>query len=263
MGKPPAFQMYAADFDMDTGSWTNPQVGVYIRLLLYSWVNGSIPNNMAQLSRIARIDVRNMHKMWSTVIAKKWTLTPENMYVNPRLETEREKQAMYSESQKQKGIKRAEKMWEGHIAVAKKRLQPKHSSSSSTSSSIKNKTYTGEFISFWNLYPRKTGKDAAWKAWVSRNGDRPDIGVIMDAIRSQIGSVQWQKDNGQFIPNPATWINQGRWNDEPGRGTGNGSGGSRVSTTPPEWKPEAPLSDEQIRANQQRVKALIAGEIAD
>ena len=22
------------------------------------------------------------------------------------------------------------------------------------------------------------------------------------------------KDNGQYIPNPATWLNQGRWEDE-------------------------------------------------
>jgi hypothetical protein len=27
-------------------------------------------------------------------------------------------------------------------------------------------------------------------------------------------SAQWQKDNGQYIPNPATWLNQGRWDDE-------------------------------------------------
>jgi hypothetical protein len=25
---------------------------------------------------------------------------------------------------------------------------------------------------------------------------------------------QWQRENGRFIPNPATWINQGRWDDE-------------------------------------------------
>jgi len=143
MGKSPAFQMYAADFDMDTGSWTNPQVGVYVRLLLYSWVNGSIPNNMAELARIARTDTRTLAKMWKGTLAKKWKLLPENMYVNPRLEIEREKQSKYIESQKQKGIKRSEKMWEGHIAVAKKRLQPKDSSSSSTSSSIiKNKRKT-------------------------------------------------------------------------------------------------------------------------
>jgi uncharacterized protein YdaU (DUF1376 family) len=158
MSKPPAFQMYAADFDMDTGSWTAPQVGVYVRLLLSAWVNGSIPNNMAELARIARIDTRTLAKMWRQTLAKKWILTPENMYVNPRMELEREKQAIYRESQKIKGEKRSEQMWEGHIAVAKKRLQPKDSSSSSTSSSssVKNKTYiecpVGVSQETWNAF---------------------------------------------------------------------------------------------------------------
>ncbi len=34
------------------------------------------------------------------------------------------------------------------------------------------------------------------------------------AIEVQKQSEQWTKDNGRFIPNPATWLNQGRWEDE-------------------------------------------------
>ena len=26
-------------------------------------------------------------------------------------------------------------------------------------------------------------------------------------------SDKWEKDKGQYIPNPSTWINQGRWDD--------------------------------------------------
>jgi uncharacterized protein YdaU (DUF1376 family) len=133
--------MYAQDFDMDTKSWTAIEVGVYIRLLNYEWVNGSLPNTMAQLARIAQIDPRNMQKMWSAVIAKKFTTDAANMYVNKRMEEEREKQLNYRISQQEKGVKRAAKMWEGHIATATKRLQPKDSLSSSISSSINNKRF--------------------------------------------------------------------------------------------------------------------------
>ena len=27
-------------------------------------------------------------------------------------------------------------------------------------------------------------------------------------------SYNWNKDNGQYIPNPTTWLNQKRWEDE-------------------------------------------------
>jgi hypothetical protein len=74
--------------------------------------------------------------------------------------------------------------------------------------------YSVEFDSFWNEYPKKVGVDAAWSAWKKRNGDRPNIEAIIKAIEEQKRSDQWQKEKGQFIPNPATWINQGRWDDE-------------------------------------------------
>jgi uncharacterized protein YdaU (DUF1376 family) len=124
MGKSPAFQLYASDFDMDTAAWTCDQVGAYMRLLMYEWVNGGLPKENASLARIARIDPRNMQKMWSTVLAKKFTLDSANLYVNNRLETEREKQEIYKKSQAEKGKKRASERWAGHIAVATKRLQP-------------------------------------------------------------------------------------------------------------------------------------------
>ena len=37
---------------------------------------------------------------------------------------------------------------------------------------------------------------------------------MLSAIDTQKKSDQWKKDGGQFIPNPATWLNQRRWEDE-------------------------------------------------
>jgi len=74
--------------------------------------------------------------------------------------------------------------------------------------------YADDFLAFWKAYPRKVGKDAAWRAWKARNGTRPEVADLVTAIRTQTQSDQWQKENGQFIPNPTTWINQGRWADE-------------------------------------------------
>jgi uncharacterized protein YdaU (DUF1376 family) len=140
MSKPPAFMLYASDFDMDTGSWTATQVGVYFRLLMHEWVNGPLPTSMAQLARIARVDVRNMQKMWSAEIAKKFTTDSAGMYVNNRLEYEREKQAIHRELQVKKGEMGAAKRWEGHVATAIAQAQPEHSSSLSLSLSKKETT---------------------------------------------------------------------------------------------------------------------------
>lgn len=73
------------------------------------------------------------------------------------------------------------------------------------------------FDVFWSAYPKKVGKGAAEKAWgkAKINGHVPDL---MAALEAQKLSDQWRKDGGQYIPNPATWINQRRWEDgEPSR----------------------------------------------
>ena len=38
---------------------------------------------------------------------------------------------------------------------------------------------------------------------------------MLDAIEKWKQTDQWNEDKGQYIPHPATWINQRRWEDEP------------------------------------------------
>jgi hypothetical protein len=84
----------------------------------------------------------------------------------------------------------------------------------SQSSSSRREPYTQEFLAFWAEYPNKVGKKAAFNAWKRSAKERPPIEQILAAVRMQCDSAQWQKNGGQYIPNPATWINQGRWDDE-------------------------------------------------
>lgn len=67
------------------------------------------------------------------------------------------------------------------------------------------------FDVFWQAYPKKVGKLAAKKAFDKAN---VPVETLLDALERQKCGEQWQKNNGQFIPNPATWLNQGRWEDE-------------------------------------------------
>ena len=66
------------------------------------------------------------------------------------------------------------------------------------------------FDQFWSCYPRKIGKGAAKKAWEKL---KPDLETVLLAIEAQKQSPAWQKEGGQFIPHPATWLNQERWAD--------------------------------------------------
>jgi uncharacterized protein YdaU (DUF1376 family) len=151
--KSPAFQMYAADIYMDTNEWSAEAVGIYTRLLFHQWVNGSIPKDIKKLSQIALVSIKILSKRWPE-IESKFIFDESLRGRNIRLEETRQKQIQYSEIQREKGIKRSKKMWEGHIATAIPtailRLQPdvlpKDSSLSSTSSSKNIKKGNGLFL---------------------------------------------------------------------------------------------------------------------
>ena len=70
------------------------------------------------------------------------------------------------------------------------------------------------FEDFWNVYPRKVGKKAAGTAFKKIKPSQKLIIKMIETVEAFIKSKQWQNENGRFIPNPATWLNQGRWDDE-------------------------------------------------
>jgi hypothetical protein len=70
---------------------------------------------------------------------------------------------------------------------------------------------TDDFDAFWAVYPRKVGKGDAKKAFAKV---KAPVSVLITAVNTQKQSQQWLRNDGQYIPNPATWLNQGRWEDE-------------------------------------------------
>lgn len=70
------------------------------------------------------------------------------------------------------------------------------------------------FERFWRAYPNRKAKGAAAKSWEKINPDAELFAAIMSAIEWQSKSEDWTKEGGRFIPHPATWLNQKRWEDE-------------------------------------------------
>lgn len=68
------------------------------------------------------------------------------------------------------------------------------------------------FTKFWEIYPRKAGKQAAEKAFLKAS-------ATIDAETIVAGATRFAADPNlppkQFIPHPATWLNGGCWDDEP------------------------------------------------
>ena len=80
-------------------------------------------------------------------------------------------------------------------------------------------TLEDRFNRFWKAYPKKVGKGAAERSFKKYKPNEVLLVAMLEALKLQRRSDQWQRDGGQYIPNPATWLNQKRWEDEapPGR----------------------------------------------
>ncbi len=121
--KAPAFQLYSADFFMDTGEWSIEEIGIYTRLLLSEWCNGDLPTEPTRLARIAGCDPKRFKNRW-LVVRTKFQVNGNGRYINLRMEEEREKQRKYRELQSQKGKISAEKRSTTVTTTVEPVLQP-------------------------------------------------------------------------------------------------------------------------------------------
>jgi len=79
------------------------------------------------------------------------------------------------------------------------------------------------FDKFWERYPKKVGKQEAFKSWEALKPDETIQTKILDAVKWQSRQDQWIKSKGEFIPHASTWLNKRRYDDEQPKLKGNSS----------------------------------------
>ena len=70
------------------------------------------------------------------------------------------------------------------------------------------------FDVFWKSYPKKIGKQKCHRWFKNHKVTDNLVKQMLMTLDLQKKTQQWKKQNGQFIPHPYTWLNQGRWEDE-------------------------------------------------
>lgn len=71
------------------------------------------------------------------------------------------------------------------------------------------------FADFYEAYPNKKARPRAVRAWEKIESAHLLLPRMLSAIESSRKSPTWTKNGGQFIPHPATWLNERRWEDQP------------------------------------------------
>jgi hypothetical protein len=69
-----------------------------------------------------------------------------------------------------------------------------------------------DWVNFWDAYPTKKGKEVAERSWLKINPSHELAQqIIEDVKKRKVTDRSWLEG---YIPNPSTYLNQKRWNDE-------------------------------------------------
>lgn len=75
-------------------------------------------------------------------------------------------------------------------------------------------TDTEAFDIWYSAYPKKKAKGDAIKAWNQTKKDRIDLQAMLNILRQQCATKEWLKNEGEFIPYPATYLRRLQFLDE-------------------------------------------------
>lgn len=97
------------------------------------------------------------------------------------------------------------------------------------------------FARFWAAYPKRVAKKEARRAWAQIRPDALTVDRILTALAWQCQQPAWTKDDGQFVPYPASWLRAERWEDEAPKPT------TRVLSAKVEDPMQVWLAQKQVR----------------
>lgn len=106
MAKSPCIPLYYNDLRGATQDWNDEEFGAYVRLLIYQWDKGFIPNDLLRLNRIAESTSKN----WP-VLCQKFTPGENGFLRNSVMEKIRAKRISFLNHQSENGKLSAKKRW--------------------------------------------------------------------------------------------------------------------------------------------------------
>lgn len=150
-------------------------------------------------------------------VLEEFFLSTEAGYINPRADAEI---AGYHEL-KAAGKRGAQKRWhkDGNDQPIATPSPPQSGANATPIATSNHKPVTSNqsntfFDMFWITYPKKTDKVKAQASFKKINPDQQLFNTMLVGLEAQCRSDQWTRENGKFIPNPSTWLNNRRWEDE-------------------------------------------------
>ena len=213
------YKRHIGDYVRDTAHLSLLEHGVYARLLdVYYSREAGIPDGQAARLIAARAD--DEVAAVKAVLGEFFVLR-DGIWTQRRCEIEIANASAKAERNRQVGKlggrPKGQKEPMGNPDGFQKELTGNLSQTPDARLQKKQKHIPGEapgFLEFYAAYPRKVARQDAAKAFASQCLGPDDVPSLIAAIKIQSASPDWTDSGGRYIPYPATWLNQRRWEDE-------------------------------------------------
>jgi uncharacterized protein YdaU (DUF1376 family) len=228
--------LYVGDYLRDTSRLTTEQHGAYLLLIFDYWSSGQpLPDDDAQLALITRLSPEKWHQLRPSLA--RFFQVVDGVWRHKRVDQELAKAQAITDARRDGGRKGAEKRWGSgrdtdssvmgdplvHSQVshfvtqwpmhAPSQPQPQPQPQPQNLSSLRSQRARDAdeaFHAWWKEYPHKVGVGAARKAY-HKALTIASPAELLDGLRRYKDT----KPTDQKWCNPATWLNQERWRDEP------------------------------------------------
>ena len=209
--KAPCVRFFPADWLIGVMRLTNAQRGVYIHLLMLIYENGApIKADEHELARACALSTPAFRRAFSALIASnKFTIT-DGFVTNHRAKEECSERENYARTRRENAAsgwqKRKGKQGKNKAHAM---LEQSHTQSHTQFASLTEETARKRaFDRFWNVWPNRVGKPAAERSFAKVAGE-------VEAIIAGVAAYVRDKPADRPWLNPATFLNQRRWEDAP------------------------------------------------
>jgi uncharacterized protein YdaU (DUF1376 family) len=256
---PPWMPLYIGDYLKDTMHLSTVEHGAYLLLIMHYWQNGGLPQEPIKLARIARMTKKEWDEIAET-LAEMFSDGWRHKRIDGELSDAASKYERRAEAGRKGGMARqnvsnatdktkpgssnasspAQAMLpdedsnaEAYAGDAGGNSQPQPQPIRDASHSMRTHPPAADgwppdcFDQWYAAFPRHVGKDDARRSFdkLRKSGKTPWPELLAATERFARHLRQNPPEDPKFIPHPATWLNKGRWADEPDTPAG-------LSTTP-------------------------------
>lgn len=220
------YKHFIGDYQRDTMRLSMLEDGAYRRLLdEYYATEEPLPLEPEECYRAARAVTKAEQTAVDKILARYFT-RKEDGYHHTRADEEIAAAHEYVDAQR----KRAHMRWhkQGHMPPHERGLSRGMDSGNATGNASHSHSHKNQknmvaratrFDDWWKAYPKKRKRKNALEIWKRKHLDDRADELIADVQRRLVSDQRWLSG---FVPDPTTYLNGERWEDEvtPGNGAG-------------------------------------------